>query len=72
MTRYYIKVTDRHTGELLYEYDFTFEDTDEVIKDVYKMIEEGFIPYLVHGYTVEIYDVHPEVPGAVAVRVEKL
>lgn len=72
MVRYYTKITDRLTGELLYEYDYTFSSTDEVIEDVYRMIQEGFIPYLVHGYTVEIYDMHPGVPGAKPVRVEKL
>lgn len=72
MTRHYTKITDRQTGELLYEYDFTFNNTDEVIEDVYKMIQDGFIAYLVHGYTIEIYDVHPDAPGATAIRVEKL
>lgn len=72
MARYYTRIADRHTGEQLYEYDFTFNNTDEVIEDVYKMVQEGFIPYLVHGYTVEIYDTHPDVPGAVVLRTEKL
>lgn len=71
-TRYYTRVIDKRTGRLLYEYDYTFETTDEVIEDVHKMIRDGFIPHLVHGYTVEIYDVHPDVPGAAAVRTEKI
>ena len=72
MARYYTRVIDRFTSEKLYEYDYTFNNTDKVIEDVYKMIQEGFIPYLAHGYTVEIYDVHPDVPGATPVRTEKL
>ena len=71
-TRYYMRIIDRQSGELLHEYDYTFNNTEEVIEDVYKMIQDGSIPYLVYGYTVEIFDVHPDVLGAVAVRSEKL
>jgi len=73
MTRYYTKITDRQTDKLLYEYDYSFEDTDQVIEDVYRMIQEGFLTCQgEEGYRVEIFDVHPDVPGVVAVRVEKL
>ncbi len=71
-TRYYTRVKDKSTDRLLYEYDYTFNNTNEVIEDVHKMIQEGFIPHLEHGYTVEIFDVHPDTPGAVVVKTEHL
>lgn len=71
-TRYYTRVKDGRTGRVVYEYDFTFETADEVMEDVRKMIKEGFIPTPVLGYVIEIYDVHPGVPGVTPMRTEKI
>ncbi len=71
-TRYYIRIKERPSGKLIHEYDHTFGSTDEIIEDVYNMITGGFIEYNVQGHLIEIYDIHPDVPGAVPLKTEKI
>lgn len=68
----WIRVRDRYTNEVLYEYHSVFTDTEEATEDVYRMIEEGRIPYLVRGYLVEFWDTHPDIPGAKKVGWRKI
>lgn len=61
---YWIRVTDRFTDEVLYEYNSVFTDIDEAVEDVRRMTEEGVIPYARRGYMVKLFDTHPDVIGA--------
>ncbi len=71
--RYYVRIADLYTGRIVYEYDSTFSDTDEAIEDVRRMIVEGFLLSLEQpGFTVTVYDTHPDVPGVTAIRTETM
>ena len=71
-TRYYIRIKERPSGKLVYEYDYEFSSIDEITEDVYRMIQEGFIEYNVQGHLIEIYDIHPDVPGAEPLKTVKI
>lgn len=60
---YWIRVRNRDTGDILYEYSSVFTDVDEAVEDVNRMVEEGKIPYTSGGYTIDIFDTHPDIPG---------
>lgn len=68
----WIRVRNRHTNEVLCEYESVFTDVDEAVEDVYRMIGEGRLPYLYLGYLVEIFDTHPDVPEVRKIATRKL
>lgn len=68
----WVRVKDRYTDEVLHEYSSVFTDIEEATEDVYRMIEEGRIPYLYGGCLVEFWDTHPDIPGAKKVGWRKL
>lgn len=62
---FWIRVKDRFTGEVLHEYSSVFTDIHEAVEDVISMILEGRIPYAHRKCVlVELFDTHPDVPGA--------
>ena len=61
---YWVKVRDRSSGQTLYEDTSIFSDANEALEDINRMIEEGRIPYTGEGYTVDLFDIHPDIPWA--------
>jgi len=72
---YWIRVKNRSTGKILYEYHSVFTDVDEAVEDIRLIIEEGRLIDVIDrkgewivdrpiGYIVELFDTHPDVPGS--------
>ena len=65
---YWIRVRDRLSGKILYEDTSIFSEADEALEDINRMMEEGRLPYTSEGYTVDLFDVHPDIPWARPIR----